>query len=127
MFDSLQPQGLKLTRLLCPWDSPGKNTEVGCHALLQGVFPTQGLNLGLPHWGQILYHRATWEAVCGLGQSTWALWVGLSVPSYLMGICTELPCQVCREGSRGSPWVQRTEQGAGPDPYTVTTGIIPFL
>ena len=31
--------------LLCPWDSPGKNTGVGCHALLQGIFPTQGLNL----------------------------------------------------------------------------------
>ena len=33
--------------LLCPWDSPGKNTGVGCHALLQGIFPTQGLNLCL--------------------------------------------------------------------------------
>ena len=43
-------------RLLCPWDSPGKNTGVGCHALLQGVFPTQELNLGLPHCRQILYH-----------------------------------------------------------------------
>ena len=32
-------------RLLCPWDSPGKNTRVGCHALLQGLFPTQGWNL----------------------------------------------------------------------------------
>ena len=30
------------TRLLCPWDSPGKNTGVGCHFLLQGIFPTQG-------------------------------------------------------------------------------------
>ena len=30
-------------RLLCPWDSPGKNTGVGCHAFLQGIFPTQGL------------------------------------------------------------------------------------
>ena len=29
------------------WDSPGKNTGVGCHALLQGIFPTQGLNLSL--------------------------------------------------------------------------------
>ena len=44
------------TRLLCPWDSPGKNTGVGCHVLLQGIFPTQGLNLGLLHCGQILYH-----------------------------------------------------------------------
>ena len=34
----------------------GKNTEVGCHFLLQGIFPAQGLNLGLPHRRQILYH-----------------------------------------------------------------------
>ena len=36
-------------------DSPGKNTGVGCHALLQGIFPTQGSNPGLPHCRQILY------------------------------------------------------------------------
>ena len=33
--DSLRPHGLQPTRLLCPWDSPGKNTGVGCHFLLQ--------------------------------------------------------------------------------------------
>ena len=38
------------TRLLCLWNSPGKNTGVGCHALLQGVFPTQGSTLYLQHW-----------------------------------------------------------------------------
>ena len=43
-------------RLLCPWDSPDKNTEVGCHFLLQGTFPTNGLNPGLLHCRQILYH-----------------------------------------------------------------------
>ena len=37
-------------------DSPGKNTRVGCHALLQGIFPTQGSNPSLPHHRQILYH-----------------------------------------------------------------------
>ena len=37
-------------------DSPGKNTGVGCHALLQGIFPTQVLNPGLPHCRWILYH-----------------------------------------------------------------------
>ena len=37
-------------------DSPGKNTQVGCHAFLQGIFPTQGSNLGLPHCRWILYH-----------------------------------------------------------------------
>ena len=37
-------------------DSPGKNTGVGCHALLQGIFPIQGSNPGLLHYRQILYH-----------------------------------------------------------------------
>jgi len=40
---------LQLSRLLCPWDSPSKNTGVGCHFLLQGIFPTQGLNLHVLH------------------------------------------------------------------------------
>ena len=51
----LQTYGLYPTRLLCPWDSPGKNTGVGCHFLLQGIFPTQGLSPGLLHCRQILY------------------------------------------------------------------------
>jgi len=50
MSDSLQPYGLQPVRLLCPWDSPGKNTAVGCRALLQGIFLTQGSNLHLLHW-----------------------------------------------------------------------------
>ena len=37
-------------------DSPGKNTGVGCHALFQGIFPTQGSNPCLPNCRQILYH-----------------------------------------------------------------------
>ena len=52
--DSLQPYGLQPSSLLRPWDSAGKNTGVGCHALLQGLFPTQGSNLhcqALYHWG----------------------------------------------------------------------------
>ena len=44
------------SRLLFPWNFPGKNTGVDCHSLLQGIFPTQGLNLGLLHCRQILYH-----------------------------------------------------------------------
>ena len=36
-------------------NSPGKNTGVGCHLLLQGIFPTQGSNPGLPHCRQMLY------------------------------------------------------------------------
>ena len=44
MFNSSWPHGLKPSRLLCPWHFPGKNTGVGCHFLLQGIFPTQGSN-----------------------------------------------------------------------------------
>ena len=45
--------GLKTpARFLCPWDSSGKNVGVGCHFLLQGIFPMQGLNLHLLHWLQ---------------------------------------------------------------------------
>ena len=53
--DSVRPRVLQPTRLFCPLDSPGKNTGVQCHALLQGIFLTQGSNPGLPHCGQILY------------------------------------------------------------------------
>ena len=67
MSSSLRPQGLYPAKFLCPWNLPGKNTEVGSHSLLQGIFPSQGSNLGLPHCRQILYclnHRKVpriWE------------------------------------------------------------------
>ena len=54
--DSLPPREPESASLLCPWSSPGKNTGVGCHSLLQGIFPTQGLNPGLLHCRRILYH-----------------------------------------------------------------------
>ena len=54
--DSLRSHGPWPARLLHPWDSPGKSTGVGCHFLLQGIFPTHGLNLGLPDCRQMLYH-----------------------------------------------------------------------
>ena len=44
MPDSLRPHGLQPARLHRPWNSPGKNTGMGCHSLLQGIVPTQGLN-----------------------------------------------------------------------------------
>ena len=82
----LQPHGLQPNRLLWPWDFPGKNTGVGCHLLLQGIFLTQGSNLRLLHWQvdslplshqEILYVcvgiykelRPVWKQGC----STWCL------------------------------------------------------
>ena len=50
--------------LLCPWDFPGKNTRVGWYFLFQGIFPTQGWNLGLLHCSQILYHLSHQGSPC---------------------------------------------------------------
>ena len=59
MSDSVAP------RFLCPWNSPGKNTGVGCHSLLQGIFLTQGLNPGLLHCRQTLYRLSHWRSAIG--------------------------------------------------------------
>ena len=53
---SLRPHGLQPARLLCLWDSPGKNTGVGSHSLFQGIFWTKGSNPGLLHCSWLLYH-----------------------------------------------------------------------
>ena len=66
--------GLYPARLLCPWASPGQNTGVGCHALLQGIFLTQGSKLRLSCLpalaGRVFTISATWEAHLLCGQST---------------------------------------------------------
>ena len=48
------PMDYSLPGSSCLWDFPGNNTGVGCHFLLQGIFPTQGSNPGLPHCRQML-------------------------------------------------------------------------
>ena len=63
LMDSLKP-----ARLLCPWNSPGVNTRVSSHALLQGIFLTQGLSphlLSLLHWqsGSLFTTSATCKAL----------------------------------------------------------------
>ena len=52
------PMNSSLPGSSIPCSSPGKNTGVGSHSLLQKIFPTQGLNLDLPHCRQILYHQS---------------------------------------------------------------------
>ena len=67
MSDSLQSRGLLPTSLLSPWDSPGKNTRVGCHALFQRIFLSQGLNsrllLSPALAGRFFTASATWKAL----------------------------------------------------------------
>ena len=59
MSSSLQPCGLQSARLLHPWDFPGKNTGVGCHFPLQGIFPTPDQTQVSCIDRQILYHCVT--------------------------------------------------------------------
>ena len=79
--------------LLCPWDFPGKNSGVGCHFLLQGIFLTQGPNLRLLH----LLHWHVDSLLLGHLGSLW------------------LPCQgyLKAEGPQEPPWWVSFRQGAG--------------
>ena len=78
-------------------DYPGKNTGAGCHALLQGIFPTQGLNPGIPHCKLILYclsHQGSPKDVY--------MFISVCVSLY---VC--LYGQVCIAGKLGKrcPWL----------------------
>ena len=64
MSNSLWPHGLEPLRLLHPRDIPGKNSGVGCPFLLQGIFPTQGSNLGLPHCRRTPYRLSHQGSHC---------------------------------------------------------------
>ena len=81
--DSLWPRGLYPTRLLCPWNFPGKNIGVGYHFLLQGIFPTQEMNLiSFVSYicGHILYHQ------CHLGSPD------ICCRSQVINVSTKLKC-----------------------------------
>ena len=87
----LQPCALWPVRRFCPWDAPGKNIGVGYHILLQEIFPTQGLNLGLLHYRWILYYWATGEAQ---RNQLWWLILCVNLPSHrlpelniISGVC----------------------------------------
>ena len=97
----LQSHGLQPTRLLCPWDFPGKNTGGGCHALLQGIVPTQELNLcflycrrplPLSHLGRPMedVHRLNANTMLFYIRKLSTLGVGVW---YLQGILEPAPCR----------------------------------
>ena len=84
--------------LLCPWNSPGRNTGVCCHFLFQKIFPTHGLNLCLLHCRQILYHLSHQASVVidalNLNDSVhilltnWVTWPYLISRSWGIPICS---------------------------------------
>ena len=55
MSDSVRPHRRQPTRLPHPWDSPGKNTGVGCHFIFKGIFMTQGLNPHILHSSSVQF------------------------------------------------------------------------
>ena len=67
----LWSHGLQPTRFLCPWNFPGKNTGVGHHFLLQGIFPTQGSNPGLLHWQVDSLLTKLWGKPIAMREKLW--------------------------------------------------------
>ena len=72
LYLTLPPHGLEPARFLCLWNSPGKNTGVSNHSLLQRISPTQGLNPSLLRCRQILYHlrHHTCPHIMAMGKDT---------------------------------------------------------
>ena len=87
--NSLRPHGL-----YSPWNSPGKNTGVGSHSLLQEIFPTQGSNPGLSHCRWILYQLSL-QGSPNKQPSKWELTsVNLGRPRELWWATVWMPCPV---------------------------------
>ena len=107
MSDFLRPHGLQPTRILCPWDFPGKNNGVRCHFLLQRIFPIHGSNLGLLHFRHILYPLSHQ----GL-QLEW-LKNELTLPSYHPG-CLDQGWRI----QDGLTYVSGASGGSGPRPLS---------
>ena len=99
--------GLEFTRLFCPWDSPGKNTGVGCYFLLQRIFLAQGSNLGFLHCRQILYHLSHQTQVFLPGKSHGQR----SLVGYSPWGCKELDTTV-RLSTKGLPWWLSSKESA---------------
>ena len=95
--DSVGPHGLGTSQLLCPWDSPSKNTGVDCHALLQMIFLTLGLNSGLLHYKKILYCLSHQEPRSSEASSKKYLRTASRSRKHLsLGFCFSLPtCCTC--------------------------------
>ena len=108
--DSLWPHGLGVTRLLCPWDSPGKNTGVGCHSLLQEIFPTQGSYLFSCVAGRFF---TVWDTKEASGLAYFSLHIINTLAMHFLGfpgcVCgKESACQ-CRKCKRlwFNPWIRK--------------------
>ena len=85
-------------------DSPGKNTAVGSHALLQGIFPTRGSNSGLPNFRQILYHLSHQGRPWLLEWIAYPFSKGSSQPRNWTRVCRRILSQLNPNLSPSFPW-----------------------
>ena len=93
--DSLRPYGVKLVRLLCPWNSPGKTAGVGCHVLLHPeIFPTQGSNLCLLCF---LYWQGCSLPLVPFGKPNVNTEKGKSCLSMKIVSASQMPCRSLRD------------------------------
>ena len=108
MSDSVWPHRRQPTRLPHPWDSPGKNTGVGCHSVLQGIFPTQGLNPVLSHCRRVLYHLSHQGNICccSVNQLCPTLWLNELRHARLP--CPSPSARVCSDSCLLSRWCHPT-------------------
>ena len=87
----LRPHGLQPSSFLCPWNSAGQSTGVGSHSLLHGIFPTQGLNPGLPNCKRYLrlasFHQAESPSHPHPGTVPWGQWDQYYQPFALIEGC----------------------------------------
>ena len=81
MSDSVRPHGLQPTRLLRPWDSPGKNTGMGCHFLLQCMKVESESEVAQCVWLLATPWTAAYQALLSMGFSRQEYWSGLPLPS----------------------------------------------
>ena len=95
---TLWPHGL-----YSPWNSLGQNTQMGSHSLLQGIFPTQGSNPGLPHCRQTLYQLSRKESPRILECVAYPFSRGSSRPKSWTGVS-------CIEGRFFTNWAIRKHQ-----------------
>ena len=102
--NSFPPCELQPARLLCPWDSPGKNTGVGCHSLLQGIFPAQGLNPGSPELHADSLASDPWgKSMCLMASITFLIFLYLAVPGLSCGT-QDHQSSLRHVGSSGCVW-----------------------
>ena len=104
------------SRLLHPWNFPGKSTGVGCHCLLQGIFPTQGSNPGPLHCRQTLYHLGHQGNPVSFQSE--AFKNQFEEPVLLSSSCLSSPTMEIAEANVDINWSERWPQPATPNSHT---------